>query len=213
MTACKDGAWRELISYAGWIMKSVSPRVAPYKRSVVKLFLGIVFGIFSLFLAACAAGYFMPATLEVERSTIINAYPDDVFPLLNDLKSYKSWAALDDQLGQVPILTGGAESGMGQTQAWQNGPKGYEVGSREIMQESAPEFVQIQVSVNGQVSSTMHAILITEPGIVTVLSKREIPQPGFPYIGRLRGFMRKQQIADNLDAALVRLKTQIEANL
>lgn len=179
----------------------------------MKIFLGIVFSIFGLFLAACVAGYFLPETLEIERSTVVNAYPDDVFPHLNDLKAYDSWAALDDRLGPVKILTGGAESGVGQTQAWQNGPRGYEVGSREIMQESPPEFVQIQVSVNGDISSTTHAILKTNPGKVTVLSKREIPQPGFPYLGRLRGLIVKQQISDDLDAALDRLKTEIEANL
>lgn len=178
----------------------------------MKLFLGFVGGVFSLFIAACAIGYFMPATLEIERSITVDAYEEEVFPYLNDLKEYESWAALDARLGKVKILTGGAESGLGQTQAWKSGPKGYEVGSREIMQESAPEFVQIQLTVNGKEMTTTHAVFKNENGSLSVLTKREIPQPGFPFIGRLRGELIKSRISNDLDAALSRLKTEVEAN-
>ena len=155
----------------------------------------------------------MPPTLEVERSIVVNAHEEDVFPYLNDLKNYKSWSALDARLGNASILTGGAESGLGQTQAWQSGPKGYEIGSREIVQESVPEFVQLQVRVNGVDTTTTHALFKNPNGTVTVLTKRELPQPGFPYVGRLRAGLTKNHIAKNLDAALVKLKIKIEANL
>ena len=179
---------------------------------IVKLFLGLIFGVFGLFIAACAVGFYMPETLEVERSTTVGAYEEDIFPYLNDLKQYQSWAALDAKLDGTQILTGGAESGLGQNQAWQDGPKGYEVGSREIVQESAPEFVQLRVTVNGEETTTTHAVFRNPDDIVTVLSKREIPQPGFPYINRLRGRLMKPKIGKSLEAALSRLKTQVEAN-
>lgn len=210
--ARKDSRCRLFIGYPHWIKQKVSPTVTPHKGIIVKLFLGIIFSIFGVFLAACTAGFFMPATLEIERSTVVNAYAEDIFPLLNDLKAYESWAALDARLEGASILTGGAESGVGQTQVWQNGPKGVESGSREIMQEAPSEFVQIQVSVNGQVTTTTHAILKMDTGPVTVLTKREIPQPGFPYVGRLRSIVIKSRIENNLDEALARLKTHIEAN-
>lgn len=155
----------------------------------------------------------MPATLEVERSIIVNAHEEDVFPYLNNLETYRSWSALDAHLEDVSILTGGAESGLGQTQAWRNGPKGYEVGSREIVQESAPEFVQAKVTVNGVETTTTHALFSNSNGTVTILTKRELPQPGFPYIGRLRATITKNHIVNELDAALAKLKIQIEANL
>jgi len=178
----------------------------------VKLFLGLIFGVFGLFIVACAVGFYLPATLEIERSTIVSAYEEDIFPYLNDLKQYQSWAALDARLRETTVLTGGAESGLGQTQAWQDGPKGYEVGSREIVQESAPEFVQLRVTVNGEETTTTHAVFRNPDDTVTVLSKREIPQPGFPYINRVRGRLTKSQIGKNLETALSRLRTQIEAN-
>ncbi len=151
----------------------------------------------------------MPATLEIERSTIIRAHEEDIFPYLNDLRQYRPWAALDAELEETPVLTGGAESGLGQNQAWQDGPEGFELGSREIVQEAAPEFVQLKVTVNGEESTTTHAIFRNPDQTVTVLSKREIPQPGFPYIHRLRGSIMKPQIGRSLEDALDRLKTQV----
>lgn len=169
--------------------------------------------IFGLFLSACAWGLFMSQTLVVERSIVMDAHADDVFPYLEDLEYYQSWSVLNEKLGNTRLITGGADIGKGQTQAWQEGPQGYEFGSRAILQSQPGEFVQIEMNVAGQMIQNTHAVFANENDTVTVLSKQELPQPGFPYIGRLRRLAVTPSIEADIDQSLARLKVQVEANL
>lgn len=178
----------------------------------MKLFLISVLSIFLIFIGGCVAGFFMPNTLTVERSIVMDAYIDDVFPYLEDLEQHQNWAALDLYLGNTAIITGGADYGTGQTQAWQNGPEDYEFGSREIVQSQAGEFVQISLNIAGKSSLMTHALTSNQDETVTVLSNHAFPQPGFPYLGRLRQYLVKSGRERELDAALLRLRTIVEAN-
>lgn len=167
-----------------------------------------IFLILALFAGICTAGYFLPATQEIERSITINAYPEEVFPFLNDLKLYSQWSPLHDQLRTAQTVYGGAESGIGQTLAWQGGTKRLPFGSQEIIQSQAGEFVQVKVNMAGRDATATHAILPLESGEgVTVLTKSEIPLGGFPYLERVGARLRRGQTEAGFDAALVRLKT------
>jgi len=179
----------------------------------MKVFFSGVGAIFCLFLIACGVGLFMSPTLVIERSIEMEAHSDDIFPYLEDLEYYRTWSALNEKLGDTRLITGGADIGTGQTQAWQEGPKGFEFGSREILQSQPAEFVQILTNIAGQNTNTTYALFANEDETVTVLSKIELPQPGFPYIGRLRRFIVQPSLNAEMDEALARLKTQVEANL
>lgn len=179
----------------------------------MKIFFASVGAIFGLFIVACVAGFFMSPTLVIERSIEMEAHADDVFPYLEDLEYYRNWSALNEKLGDTRMITGGADIGTGQTQAWQEGPQGFEFGSREILQSQPAEFVQIATNIAGQNTNTTYALFSNGDDTVTVLSKRELTQPGFPYIGRLRRFVVEPAMNADLDAALGRLKVQVEANL
>lgn len=178
----------------------------------MKVFFSLVSAIFALFLGACVVGYFLPENLTIERSIAMQAHSDDVFFYLEDLNQYRNWSALDAQLDDTQVITGGADIGVGQNQAWQDGPVGYEFGSREIIQTQMGEFVVLKVNVVGQDISTTHAVFKNDGDSVTVLSKIEIPQPGFPYLGRLRVLSTTADYENALDAALARLKVQVEAD-
>lgn len=179
----------------------------------MKWFFSIILGIFALFLGVCLVGFFLPETLSVERSSTVEAYAEDVFPYLNDLDNYRGWAALDKRLDNTTIVSGGSEEGVGQKQIWQEGPAGFEFGSREIVQSQSNEFVQIDVNIMGRAISVTYAIFDNGDGTVTVLSKREMEQPGFPYLGRIKNMRRNSGLTEDLDASLSRLKLLVESNL
>lgn len=51
-----------------------------------------VLGALALLLTAfLATGFFLPGTVEVARSVEIDAAPEAVFPLLNDLEAWAEW--------------------------------------------------------------------------------------------------------------------------
>ncbi|WP_162143787.1 SRPBCC family protein [Hellea balneolensis] len=167
-----------------------------------------IFAIFLIFGILIGVGFFMPATQSIERSIEVEAYPEDVFPFLNNLQAYSQWSPLYAQIADAQIIYGGAEVGIGQTMAWQGSAGNYPFGSQEIIQSQAGEFVQVKVNLSGQEATATHAILPLADGDgVTVLTKSEIALGGFPYLDRVRSRLRQGWFDDQFDQSLMRLKT------
>lgn len=170
-----------------------------------------IFLIFALFAALITAGYFLPSAQTIERSITIDAYPEDVFPFINDLKAYSQWSPLYAQIADAQMIYGGADTGVGQTMAWQGSAGAYPFGSQEIIASQPGEFVKLKVNLSGQEATATHALLPLENGGgVTVLTHSEIPLGGFPYFDRIKTKMRQGWFDDQFDQALVRLKTVSE---
>lgn len=167
-----------------------------------------IFLIFLTFAGIVIAGYFISPVQLIERSIEIEAYPEDVFPFINDLQAYSQWSPLYAQIVDAQIIYGGADSGNGQTMAWQGSAGDYPFGSQEIIQSQAGEFVQVKVNLSGRAATATHAILPLEGGNgVTVLTKSEIELGGFPYLDRVRTKLRQGWFNDQFDNSLKRLKT------
>jgi len=170
-----------------------------------------IFAIFLIFGAMIVVGFFMPATQLVERSIEVDAYPEDVFPFINNLQAYSQWSPLYAQIADAQIIYGGAEEGIGQTMAWQGSEGNYAFGSQEIIQSQAGEFVQVKVNLSGRDATATHAILPLASGDgVTVLTKSEIALGGFPYLDRVRSKLRQSWFDEQFDQSLMRLKTVSE---
>ena len=170
-----------------------------------------IFAIFLIFGIVIAVGFFMPASQLVERTIEVEAYPEDVFPFINNLESYSQWSPLYAQIPDAQIIYGGAEEGIGQTMAWQGSEGNYPFGSQEIIQSQAGEFVQVKINLSGRDATATHAILPLSNGEgVTVLTKSEIALGGFPYLDRVRSKLRQGWYNDQFDQSLLRLKTIAE---
>lgn len=171
-----------------------------------------IFLIFILFGAVITAGYFMPPVQSIERSIEIEAYPEDVFPFINNLQTYSQWSPLYAQITDAQIIYGGADEGIGQTMAWQASAGAYPFGSQEIIQSQTDEFVQVKVNLSGREATATHAILpLADREGVTVLSKSEIELGGFPYLDRVRTKLRQGWFDKQFDQSLTRLKTVSES--
>jgi len=174
----------------------------------MKWLLRIIFVIFLIFGAVIVAGFFMPATQLIERSVEVDAYPEDVFPILNNLETYSQWSPLYAQISDAQLIYGGADEGIGQTMAWQGSEGAYPFGSQEIIQSQPGEFVQVKVNLAGRDATATHAILPLADGeSVTVLMKSEIELGGFPFLERVRSKLRQGWYDEQFDQSLVRLKT------
>jgi Polyketide cyclase / dehydrase and lipid transport. len=153
----------------------------------------------------------MPPTQSIERSIEIEAYPEDIFPFINNLKTYSQWSPLHAQITDAQVIYGGADEGIGQTMAWQGSEGAYPFGSQEIIQSQAGEFVQVKLNLSGREATATHAILSLADGSgVTVLTKSEIELGGFPYLERVRTRLRQSWFDEQFDQSLMRLKTVTE---
>jgi uncharacterized protein YndB with AHSA1/START domain len=85
-----------------------------------------------------------PDTFTVQRSTIINASPDKIFPLINDYKHWASWSPYEKVDPEMKRIFSGAPSGKGAVYEW-DGNKNVGHGRMEIVDTVPPTRVTIKL--------------------------------------------------------------------
>jgi hypothetical protein len=80
-----------------------------------------------------------PDTFRVQRSAAIEARPEKIFPLINDLRSHLSWSPFEKDPAMKRKMSG-AESGKGSVYEWEGNNK-VGAGRIEILDASAPSKV------------------------------------------------------------------------
>jgi carbon monoxide dehydrogenase subunit G len=85
-----------------------------------------------------------PDTFRVERTASIQAPPEKVFALINDLHNWGSWSPWEKLDPNMTRTYSGAASGKGAAYAWEGNSK-VGAGRMEITDTSAPSKVTIQL--------------------------------------------------------------------
>lgn len=106
-------------------------------KKISLLALGIIVGI--LIVAAMK-----PDEFRVERSVVINAPAEKIFPLMNDLRAFSAWSPYDKIDPDMKRTYSGPASGVGAVYAWE-GNKEVGQGRMEITHSTAPSSVLIQL--------------------------------------------------------------------
>jgi hypothetical protein len=84
-----------------------------------------------------------PDSFRVQRTVLINAPSDKVFPLINDFKAWPAWSPYEKKDPAMKRSLGAVTAGKGATYAWE-GDKNVGQGSME-MTESSPQKVVIKL--------------------------------------------------------------------
>jgi uncharacterized protein YndB with AHSA1/START domain len=84
-----------------------------------------------------------PDSFRVQRTVLIEAPPDKVFPLINDFKAWPAWSPYEKKDPAMKRSLGAVTAGKGATYAWE-GDKNVGQGSMEIV-ESAPRKILIKL--------------------------------------------------------------------
>jgi len=86
-----------------------------------------------------------PDSFRVQRTVLINAPSDKVFPLINDIKAWTAWSPYEKKDPAMKRTFGAVTAGKGATYAWE-GNKDVGQGSMEIV-ESGPRKVLIKLDI------------------------------------------------------------------
>lgn len=167
--------------------------------------------IFLIFLGTMVAGYFSDERLTVERRITIDAVADDIYPYLNDLELAAQWTpwGASDGAAADPVY-GATVDGAGARVMWR-ADDGV-INSQNIIASQAPEFVQATLVLSGEPASVTYALLPSEgTDTVDVFINFEMNRGGFPYLQRLFKGGYAKGLERDFDAALMRLKTVVEA--
>lgn len=84
-----------------------------------------------------------PDSFRVQRAVLINAPPDKVFPLINDIKAWTAWSPYEKKDPAMKRTYGAVTAGKGATYAW-DGDKNVGQGSIEMI-ESGPRKIVIKL--------------------------------------------------------------------
>ena len=82
------------------------------------MLLKIVLGVLVLVAAVLLLAAVKPGTFRIERSIVINASPEKIFPLINDFHNWPEWAPQDREDPAMRRTYGGAPSGAGAFSDW-----------------------------------------------------------------------------------------------
>jgi uncharacterized protein YndB with AHSA1/START domain len=81
-----------------------------------------------------------PDSFRVQRTVLINAPSDKVFPLINDMKAWTAWSPYEKKDPAMKRTYGAVTAGKGATYAW-DGDKNVGQGSMEIVESSPRKIV------------------------------------------------------------------------
>jgi len=85
-----------------------------------------------------------PDSFRVQRSTSIKAPPDRIFPMINDLDTWRSWSPYETKDPAMKRTFGAVTRGKGAVYEW-DGDRNVGQGRMEIMESAPPSRVTIKL--------------------------------------------------------------------
>ena len=89
-------------------------------------------------LVLVAIAYILPGSVQVERATVIDARPGDVFALVNSFEKFNAWSPWYEKDPEGDYRIEGPNEGVGARMTWASDKPGVGSGSQEII-ESVPD--------------------------------------------------------------------------
>lgn len=125
------------------------------------MFKKIVLGLAGLLVVVLIAAAFRPPEFTIERSTVVNASADRIFPLVSDYHNWAQWSPFDKMDPQMKKIYEGPASGVGAMYAWEgNGNAG---AGRMTTLESDPTHIRIKLEFTKPFPATNDAVFTFEP--------------------------------------------------
>jgi hypothetical protein len=178
-----------------------------------KITLGLL-GLLALLLVVAAL---RPASFRVERSLLVNAPPDRVYPLLADFHRWTAWSPWEAMDPAMQRQYSGAPQGLGAAYAWQGNDK-VGAGRMEITQTTPPPVggaakggLKIRLDFIKPFAASNTAEFKLEGGSDGTTVTWTMTGPS-PYIARLIGLFVSMDrlIGKDFEAGLAKLKAEVD---
>ncbi len=154
----------------------------------------------ALLLLFLGLGFALPGTWAAERTAVLSAPPEVLFPLLERPAAWSAWTAWPDS----GLAAGGPERGVGARLAWDSRDLGS--GSFEIVEAVAATRVRYRVAVQGGSMRTDGTFTLAREGSGSRVTWREEGDFGWnPLMGYWALLMGRAQ-GRELEKALARLE-------
>jgi uncharacterized protein YndB with AHSA1/START domain len=172
--------------------------------------LKIIFGIIAVVIVGVGAIFILalgqPNTFRVERSVVVNAPADKIFPLIADFHTWSRWSPFDKIDPDMQRTFSGAAQGKGAVYAWEGkGMAG--IGRMEIVDATPPGKISIKLNFSKpmKTQNSVEYLLIPEGNGTKVTWVMYGPNS---YVAKLfHVFMNMDKmVGKSFDEGLARLK-------
>jgi len=156
-----------------------------------------------------ALGLMLPTTYQVERSVVMRAKPDVVFPHVNTLKQWPEWTAWNTK--KYPDLRfsfDGPESGVGAVYRWEGEATG--TGSLKLTGSDPAKGIEYNLDFEHGKYLSKGAIKLEETGDSTKVTWTNEGDLGSNPINRYFGLMMDIMLGPDFEEGLNSLRQQVE---
>jgi hypothetical protein len=171
----------------------------------------LALGLFGLVVAVVAVAYVLPRHVPVERSIVIDAPAERIFPYVNSLQrtaEWSPWMALDPN---VQLTYSGPEEGVGNTLSWTSELASVGNGRQEIT-ASTPDVSVASTLDFGGMGTAEAAIVLVPEGAGTRVTWGFVGDMGNNPMGRWMGLMMDRWVGGDYAKGLANLKALVEGS-
>jgi len=170
-----------------------------------------MFKIFGIIVAIAVASVLLfaankPDFFRVERRASIQAPPEKIFPLINDLRAFNTWNPFEKKDPNLKGRYSGPSSGRGAAYAF-DGNKDVGKGSLEILESALPSKVTMRLAMVEpfEVRNTVEFTLVPNGGATNVTWAMQGPAPFIAKVIHVFIDMDKM-VGQDFEAGLASLK-------
>lgn len=175
---------------------------------VIKFILGAALG---MVLILVAIGFFLPSRWHVERTVIIKAPVEKIYPLIANLKTgWPQWNTFDKEDPGIQYIFTGPAEGDGATRSWASQKTG--VGIQKITKADPKSGIDFEISM-GSGGFVIFGSLNMEPAAGgTRVTWRDGGDMGSNPIYKIMGYLMDPMMGASLQKSLDNLKDLAEKN-
>ncbi len=164
-------------------------------------------GALGLVLILLVLSLFLPSTWRVERSIIINADADVVFPYINDLRRWPEWTAWYENNHDIVVTYEGPAAGVGATSRWKDQNQ---EGLMKIVKSRPNEFIAYDLLFNNSAKPMYGSIRLDSTVETTKIVWTATGDVGINPINKYFALMLDSWIGKDFEHSLAKLKAILE---
>lgn len=176
----------------------------------MKILKGIIVGLVALVLGLAVIGFFLPRDYSVERTIVVQAPAEHIFPYLHELPNWKLWMAWYEKDPDMKITYSGPSAGVGAISAWESKTEGS--GEMEVKRVIADQLIEYELRFPSFEPSTGQLELTPMDG-GTQVRWSDQGRLGINPFFRYFGLMLDGMIGKDFETGLAKLKNVAESNL
>ncbi|MGV6825934.1 MAG: SRPBCC family protein [bacterium] len=165
--------------------------------------------LFMMLVILVVVGLILPADVQVERSIVIEAPAENVFPHINSMKVFNQWSPWAKLDPNTEFTFEGPSYGVGSKMSWYSTQANVASGSQTIVVSKPNKLVMTELDFGEEGSGTARLELSPAPGGTKVRWVFDTDF-GWDLFGRYVGIFMDSMLGPSYDEGLANLKKRIE---